>query len=326
MDGQSSILVDFKISNREYKIDVFQSDCTIPVNDALAMNIEGTTDLGNGYQNITVSLDVNQTMVEGSNRDIWTSTTTGGEIKFCLTMSLFLNETNDILVNFLYTTFKIIVDKTTGVGDKTAGFEVKDISTATKEVLSGTDGNVDFEESINAFQCEEDFNENSSPRSLNQGDILQVCIQVGDPTSIFEVSEVYSFTIQQNPNNTMNVISDNGDLFLYPALTDVETENGMNKIIKVRFQLLGDFFNTQAVTLPPLTVTGNVLLALKGRRLQDSIVPLHKSLSVSRNLQEQNSMFSLEVDLTQVKRSEALKNNANIFSSIVFSCGLYNLW
>jgi len=325
MDGQSSILVDFKISNRDYKIDVFQSDCTIPVNDALEMNKEDTKDLGNGFQNVTVSLDVNQTMVEGSNSDIWTSTTTGGEIKFCLTMSLFLNETNDILVNFLSTTFKIIVDMTTAVGDKTAGFEVKDILTATKEVLNATDGNVDYEENINAFQCEDNY-EISSPRSLNQGDILQVCIQVGDPTSIFEVSEVYSFTIQQNPNITVNVISDNGDLLLYPALTDVETEIGVNNIIKVKFQLVGDFFNTQAVTLPPLTVTGNVLLALKSRRLQDSTVPLHNSLSVSRNLQEQNSKFSLEVDLAQVKTSEALKNNANIVSSIVFSCGLYNLW
>ena len=119
MYGQSAIVVEYNISNRDYIFDVFLQDCTTEVESALE-ETESVNSLRDGFLNVTASLAINQEDIENDS-GIWTSTDNGGQIKFCVIMSLFLKHDNeDVLMNFHETVYSINVDMTTD-------FELEDI-------------------------------------------------------------------------------------------------------------------------------------------------------------------------------------------------------
>ena len=181
---------------------------------------ETETQLGNGFVKIDADLEINQTLIEASN--VWNETTTGVEINFCTVVELFLNESSNVLVNFLETKFKIIVDKSTG-------FDLVRVDVDRTLPGDGGDNIINYTESIDAFQCDDSLARDSTlggPPVLNQGDILQICLEVDDAMSMFEIEEVFSFNIDQedaagNPKEQVKVVSNYGNAFLYPTLTTV---------------------------------------------------------------------------------------------------------
>jgi len=317
MNGQSAILVDYNISNRFFELDVFQSDCTTKVNDTLK-ETETITSLGGGFKMVAVSVDINQTTIEGSGSSIWNTTATGGEINFCLGMSLFLDESKNVLVNFLNTQFKTYVDKT-------SGFNIATIDTVRTSADGGGDTNINYEEDIDAFQCDNSYSRIISPPDLSQGDIMEVCVQVEDYDSVFEVSDIFSFTIEQGSKAPIQVISNAGATQTYPALTEVVKNGGLNQIVKLKFQLLGSFFDDN--NPDPLQVVGTVKLAVKSRRrhlLQDSNTDLlHSIMADTRKLQnDDDATFSMEVDLVRGSESNACKKMTSILSTVITVGGM----
>ena len=102
--------------------------------------------LGDGFLNVTVALAISQEDIE-NDAGIWTSSINGGQIRFCVVMSLFLKHNNeDVLMNFHETRYSINVDKTTD-------FELVDIEAERTGAQVGGSELIDYEENITAFQC-----------------------------------------------------------------------------------------------------------------------------------------------------------------------------
>ena len=155
---------------------------------------------------------------------------------------------------------------------------------------------------------------------------MQVCVKVDESTkSIFEVDQIYSFDITQGTGGTpVKVLYNDGNSMQYPTLTNVQKIDLPNNIIKVKFQLLGNFFLVQDDP-DSLKVTGKVKLALANtrRHLQDSA---GAAISVSRKLHEENSEFVLDIDLAGGSTSSAWESNGNALSFAILTGGVYNIW
>ena len=136
---------------------------------------------------------------------------------------------------------------------------------------------------------------------------------------MFEVDDVFTFIIIQGAKDTLRVISDDGTQRQYSTIIDVSKNDGSNQIVKVKFQFIADFFYSQSTT-DPLHVTGLVKLGLKSLAFQVSTGAV---VSVPRKAQEEISGFSLDVDLTKERTSDAWKYNAHVLYSTTFSGAFY---
>lgn len=309
MNGQVAVEIDFNISDRHYEYDVFKRDCNTKVEDVLS-DTKTETDLGNGFKQVDISLSINQTEIEGS--ETWTPTIEGGEIDFCIVMTLYLNETSDVIVNFKETYFKIIADKTTSFSGE--GFVVSNIMTSpvVDFVLSEK---INIQDLLTSYQCQD----NNVPitQDLTQGAILQVCIDVVGTGSLYEIEKIFEFNITQGSKNTLQIISNNGEAFLYPTITEVSYNNGGSGIFGgIKFQLLGSFFDQSPPE--PLLIVGKAKLKLNRRRLS--------LLLQERALEDVDSepSFSFQVrlvDETTVddNTSGVWDNSGNIFSSAILT-------
>ena len=92
--------------------------------------------------------------------------------------------------------------------------------------------------------------------------------------------------------------------------------------MKVKFQLLADFFYAQG-TPDPLDVSGLVKLGLKNRRLQEA---RSQEVSIARTLQGERSEFSFQVDLDNDSTSSALQDSAFILYFAMLVGGVYTMW
>ena len=326
INDQSTFTMDYNISNREYVFDVFQEDCTTKVEIALA-ETESVSSLGDGFLNVTASLAISQEDIE-SNTGIWTSSIDGGQIRFCVVMSLFLKHDNeDVLMNFHETVFTINVDKTTG-------FELENIVAERTGAHDGGSELIDYEENITAFQCDDDYTVMTPVPILNQGDILQVCVLVENVNSIFEVDYVQDMNITQleNDDSPVMVIA-NGTSFAYDALTFIECNGGNNQICRVKFQLLASFFDKSDP--PDLSVSGIVKLKLKttARRLHQSVdIGFYRDVnnigSIRRFERNKAMDFTLNVELSNGFDSASFQNwRVQIGYTILAITGIvYGFW
>jgi len=300
--GQSEFRMEYNISNRDYVFDVFEEDCTTKVEDALG-ETESVKILGDGFLNVTASLALNLEDIE-NNSGIWTSSITGGQIKFCVGMSLFLKQ--DVLMNFYETTYTINVDKT-------SGFELADIAVERTGVQDGGSKLIDYEEMITAFHCHDDYSVMSPLPILSQGDVLQVCVQVENSNSIFEVEYVRDMNVTQPDNDDSPVmVVSNRNNFAYDALTLIECNEGNNQICRVKFQLLASFFEKS--NPPDLSVSGTVKMKVKttqARHLSAGIGLVHDEYDISgkRKLEGDELLgFTLDVELSNALDSASFES------------------
>ena len=122
----------------------------------------------------------------------------------------------------------------------------------------------------------------------------------------------------------MKVVSNYGNAFLYPTLTSVDYQynTANNRIGKVKFQLLGDFFEEDNPR--DLEVTGSVKLQLKGSRRHLSLEDTARVLASN-----DEAKFNLEVGLGAENDSGAWENSGNIASSAILTTilgGVYTMW
>ena len=323
----------FNISNQVHTIDVLDSDCTTKVEDALHLT-ETITGLGDGFKEVDIYLDINQTLIEGSNSEIWTNTTSGGEIEFCILASLFLTLAKEHVIDFLETKVKVNVDRT-------SGFELDSIQTSRTAAGLARENDINTVEAIDVYQCNDEFTAIESPPPLVQGSVLQLCVHVNDMSSIYAIDKIFALNITQGNKDSLEIISSNGNTILYPRITEVLYQDGGNKVGKVKFQLFGSFFDQAAPD--DLDISGVVHLVLKNRRrrlhIQGSGVVSDLSI-VERSEQEWKSRnvraeevdntagtFALKVSLENVNDdSDGYVKKGSTLVILVISCIFFAIW
>ena len=313
--------MDFNISNRHYVFKIFEYDCENEVTNALGAT-DTVTGLGNGFKQLDISFSIDPTEVENVASNIWTPTTNGGRIDFCVALSLYLADSEDHVVNFLETIYRVSIDNT-------AGFSVDDITTEKKETHSGGEIDIDYKAAIEGYQCDNNFNKVGSLPALRQADEMAIFIKAEQANSNFEVEKIFQFDVAQGQSNpTLEIISNKGDTNLFPQVTEVTYDyDGPTNIGKVKLQLLGMFFEDK--NPGTLTVTGIVKLAPTNRCLQGSA--LHKAVTTARILSENcnddnAAKFSLKVDLAVT--SGTVGNIANVLQYAIVAVfgGVFILW
>jgi len=102
-------------------------------------------------------------------------------------------------------------------------------------------------------------------------------------------------TITQNEDKVI-VVSEK-DTFTYPSLTETTCDNGLNQICKVKFQLLGQFFEKQDndEQVSSLIVSGLIKMALKARRRLQDIDGLINNGTPERKLETTNDVFEFKL-------------------------------
>jgi len=296
VDGVQKFITDFSISDREYTIQIFKDDCAT---QSSGLPLVNTTDTkANGVNALEATFMYNQSTIQSSN--LWTSNAIGGEANFCMKLSLYSNDPSNsgILFNFLEAIYKIEVDLTTG------------FSTAVDIVrtVAGDGGleTIDIDENITVYQCDDSFNELTSPAAplLTQGDFLQICVETKD-NSAFEVGSIKDVSVSQNGTKNFDYVS--SFVESYWAKSSCMSINTTAAKCKVKMQLLGDYF-TDADPYD-LTVTGFVKMDYLGRRrrhLSNDLVDTKVVLNDGHRNEKRRlptspqgiSMFSMGVSLS----------------------------
>jgi len=292
--GIQDFITAYNISDRDYNIEVFKDDCSTPSGD---LSLTTTVDSKSSGQNhLEAAFLYNQTVIQSSN--LWTASSTGGDVDFCVKLGLYSNSSGGILLNFIETIYNINVDLT-------AGF-----STAV-DVLRTAAGNGGVEkiitdENITVYQCNDSFEELSLPPPLAQGDALQICVMT-DNDSLFEVGAVEDVTIRQNGTKAFNYVTSFVDS--YWAVSSCLAINTTMSKCKVKMQLIGAYFSDAYPT--NITVSGSVKLDYLGRRRLGYVGGEH-SMDERRRLDKAEvTRFNMEVPLT----SEQMGSASDVISS-----------
>jgi len=224
----------------------------------------------------------NQSVVQSSN--LWTANSTGGDVDFCIKLSLYSNSSNGILFNFVETIYKVQVDLTSGFSTN-----VDVVRTAAND---GGAEIIDVEEDILAYQCDDAFEEVTSPPQLTQGDSLQICVETNG-TSVYEVGKIKDVVVSQNGTKSFDYVTSFEDSYWASSLcTSINTTASK---CKVKMQLLGDYFTDTDPS--DLIVSGFVKMDYVGRRLVGDTVN-----SISGDWNKQRSLFDRN-DLTESEGS-----------------------
>ena len=263
-----------------------------------------TDSIDNGMNHLGISFLYNQSLVQASN--LWTANTTGGAVDFCVKLSLYSNSSNGILFNFIETVYQIQVDLVSGFST-----EVDIIRT---EAGDGGVDIIDVDENITVYQCNDTYDEITSPPALTQGDSLQICVETEDG-SVFEVESFKDVTVSQNGTKVFDYVSNFVDS--YWASSSCKDTNTPTSVCKLKMQLLGDYFSDSDPA--DLTVEGLVKMDYLGRRRR----VLHsQAVGEGRSLQYDNgggAIFRLDVPVaTPSATSTEDEVDTDVESTIVF--------
>lgn len=279
-DGVEHFFTSYNVTERDYTVEVFKTDCSTASAGLPIVSQVMASD------KLDVTFLYNQSLVQTSN--LWTANTTGGDVDFCIKVSLFSNTTLDsILFNFIETIYKIQVDLTTGFSTS-----VDLVRTAAGD---GGVETIDLDENITVYQCNDTYDEITAPPALTQGDSLLICVET-EEDSAFEVGKIKDVTIDQNGTKSFDYVTEYVDSY-WATSACIATNTSAAKC-KVEMMLLGDYFEDAEPT--DLTVTGFVKMDYLGRRrrkLMEKYGPKMGSM-MSRKLETENrAAFSLDVSI-----------------------------
>lgn len=292
-DGVQQFITNFNISDRDYEVELFETDClTASTGLSLLNTIDSKSD---GKNHIEAIFLYNQSVVQASS--LWSSNTTGGDADFCVKLSLYTNSSGGILFNFIETIYKIEVDLVTGFST-----QVDVVRTAAGD---GGVETIDAEENITVYQCNDTYDEVESPSALTQGDALQICVETEDD-SVFEVAQIKDVTVDQNGTKTFDYVT----IFVdsYWAQSSCQAVGTRASVCKVKMQLLGDYFEDADPT--DLTVSGFVKMDYLGRRRGRRLLSGgEEEEDMKRSLQEiTGSKFTLTVPVSAGGEDDAATN------------------
>ena len=235
-------------------MEVFKTDCATPTDGLTLINTNDSKDsaTGTGTNHVEVTFLYNQSVVQESN--LWTSNSTGGDVDFCLKLSMYSNSSNGILFNFMDTIYKVEVDLMSGFST-----EVDVVRTTAGD---GGMNIFDVDENITVYQCDDSYNVITSPPVLTQGEALQICVETEDG-SAFEVSSFKDVKVSQNGTKAFDYVTNFADS--YWASSSCKDTNTPASVCKLKMQLLGHYFSDADPA--DLTVEGVVKMDYLGRRV-----------------------------------------------------------
>lgn len=300
-DGVQEFITKFNMSDRDYGIEVFKPDC-LTSSSGLPL-IETIDSKAGGRNHLEAVFLYNQSSVQLGN--LWSANSTGGDVDFCVKLSMYSNSSNGILFNFIETIYKIQVDLTTGFSTA--------IDVIRTEAGDGGVETIDIDENITAYQCNDTFHELASPPVLTQGNFLQICVET-EPDSVFEVAKIKDVTVDQNGTKVFEYVTEFVDS--YWAESSCQAVNTTVSVCKVKMQLLGEYFNDADPA--DLNVVGKVKMDYLGRRrLRDTM---------KRNLEQSgNAIFTLTAPLSSGLSDEVKDISSPEVSSIDAGSSAYNI-
>ena len=127
-EGVHDFITAYDISDREYKIEILEEDCTTPSTVSLPL-ISAIDNITDDMNHLTLTFRYNQSVIESGS--LWNSS--ASEANFCVQLNLYLSSSLSTKVQYHQTLYRIEVDYLAGFST-----EVNVISTA------ADDGGVDY--------------------------------------------------------------------------------------------------------------------------------------------------------------------------------------
>jgi len=189
---------NYEVGDDYWKISIFQhDDCETYIPEITASATTTRSNIGETKQiNLSVKLDVDLSTIS-LNKDVWfaNNNSNDAEIKFCVRIDLHASTNNGgKIVNYHKTKLTILINMEQDMPS------VRNISTSDGIVapISTVVKTVDYK--LEAFQCDANNNEISSPSALVQGSVLRVCVKSN-------VNDVYPVKINSLTLSKGNVVA-----------------------------------------------------------------------------------------------------------------------
>ena len=318
IDENPLIIVPYNISNRDFDVKLWESDCETPLNSSLAFVKEtGVVSSGGGFKNVEAYIDFNITRLNtGETGQQWIhSSETKGNYTFCICGFLFLDlEDERNIINLLTNQMTLSYDVSGPIsfGEKEeddgqnddyksddeqsdgGGENSGSIVQVTREEITATQISADFDDRIIVYQCDNEKNVISQPGPITQGDALIICIEVKpDDDTPLEISTINELNVLQEGQSGQSVIK--YDNTMHGDLTEYDSNSCSTGVCQIKFQVFARFF--EAESPPDLKIEGSTsFIFSEQRNLRGS--KMDGSLQTYRMNQESGDQESGEFFLT----------------------------
>lgn len=323
--GVFQLQTNYTLDDRPYDVQLYKNDCLTPPTPNFPI-IFDTAKNNNSYVNSTEGNNFadlffiyNQTVIQES--DIWRANKTGGDVEFCLVFSNYLSSSSDpndsdydpyhIPINNIDIIYRIEVDELTD-------FEMA-ISIFRKGVIKADVKYINYEDEIEAYQCDDSFVKLLPSPLIAQGQFINVCTETvfGSAFSVHSIKDVdvaQSGRITPPSRISYQYVTNYVDTSI--AESSCQNSNTTDAVCKTKMQVLGFYFDDAEPT--SLYVSGVVKLDYLGRRLIDVpvTVQIGDSMKETRALEEgtqPSSSYAILVKLVKVDEDQ-MKSDSSFLS------------
>ena len=271
------IIVPYNISNRDFDVKLWESDCETPLNSTFAFVKETRlVSSGGGFKNIEVDIDFNMTRLEsGETGQEWIqSSETTGNYTFCVCGFLFIElgderDVINLLTNPVTLTYDVSAPTSFGQGEGGEGNNGGEGGNGNSPVIEVTrettkeEVTTNFDDRIIAYRCDDEKNVLSNPDPITQEDSLTVCIEVSQDDNVpLEISVINDLNVVQEGQFGQSIIRDNAAI--HEELVEYDNNSCSTGICQIKFQVFARFFEKE--NPPDLKIVGSVSIAFSDRR------------------------------------------------------------
>ena len=251
MSNMLSADIESKIGIR-----ILHDDCVTPATVSFPYST-AVTNYSDGMSDVEVTFYLEHETVLSVNNSLFEASPSGGVMDFCVRLDVYLDLAPTRSVNFHETIYKLNVNL---LGQISTTAEV-----VRTDPTDGGEKDLELNENVTAYQCDDSFQELDPPPILTNGDFISICVETEEDSS-FEVEKVRDITVDQNGTKQFDYVVAYMDSLL--ATTTCIGINTTDAKCQVKMQLLGTYFKDEDPE--DLTVSGVVKLAYldsTGRRL-----------------------------------------------------------
>ena len=202
-----------------------------------------------GFKTIEVTIQLTQEFLDNSS--IISQNETSTNVDFCILVDLYTDEAQSIRPTFLETLIHLNVF---------AGFQIVEIDVDRFGPINKTIPDVDYDDLIDSYLCDENQVKVTDPLPLPQGSLIYICVENLNP-SAFTVTSIYELELFQDPiPPSLTGVSfdaiDKGESNIAFVVTDCVLQKN---ICFVKMQLIADFFESENPT--PIFVSGAIVIS-----------------------------------------------------------------
>jgi len=288
--SNQEIDLNYNVSNKALNVLIFESDCkTYVAADILSRVITPEVN-DNSYIEVGVGINVHEGKIQDDNNGVWSSIDpSSGEIKFCVMVELYTDDSMSNSVNFHETVITLTVDMS-------RGFTMTNISTD-RDDASVTDKNVTANYTLLAYRCDESRQEITEPQPVSQGDDLLVCVE-STTDNVIPV-EIDSFDLIQDGvhGGQFSPVTTGGNT------NDFSEVSCSGSICTIHTMVISSFFNPN--NSGNIQGSGKAVLAFsQARRLKSGMLEYEREENDStrrilQDRQTESSGFGLDIEVNK---------------------------